>query len=151
MGFWRVAGHITEFVVCGAVGGAIILSTIPELRKNCSGGIVCSTLRFLTVLPAPDEAIKIAATASPQTKPGCLTKSDRVVLYRLSVILTGATSTADQAPASLGLGSNDCMPIETVAAVLCTSLGSTWTTASMLSCEFGTPPAESTKISGEIP
>lgn len=148
MGFWRVAGHIAEFVVCGAVGGAIILSTIPELRKNCSGGIVCGTLRFLTVLPAPDETVKPVAAAVPQLKPACLTKSDRIVLYRLSVILTGATSTDDQAPASLGLGSNDCMPVESVAAVLCASLGSTWTTASALSCEFGTSPAGSTKMSG---
>jgi hypothetical protein len=148
MGFWRVAGHITEFMVCGAVGGAIILSTIPELRKNCGGGIVCSTLRFLTVLPAPDETTKPVTSASPQPKPGCLRKSDRLVLYRLSVILTGATPSEDQAPASLRLDNNDCMPIESVAAVLCTSLGPTWTTASMLSCEFGAPPAESAKVSG---
>jgi hypothetical protein len=136
--FLRLVGFASAFLICGAVGGAVVLSAVPELRDKCSGGIVCIPLQWLRVIPqrSSEMATKEVAATSLDAK-ACLNKNDRIVMYRLGVILTGDPAPeAAELPASLELNDAGCVSVESAAASICTYLAHQWWASPATACLF---------------
>lgn len=113
-------GFSVAFIICGLIGAGGLVASVPQLREKCDEGIVCYALQLLRFTP------KSASTADPIPVPaalpstGCLTKKDRVVLYRLGMLLIGNPQPDSIAPpASLGLSDDGCMTVDNVADKLC--------------------------------
>jgi hypothetical protein len=143
--FFDILGLVAGFIICGAIGGAAVLSAVPELRDKCSSGLVCGTLRLIGIISTPPPTAK--PTDPPATPAGCLSPSERNVLYRMSLILIGNTPSQEggEVPSSLGLPKTGCVPIEEVASKICASLAREWALSGDPSCDFPTQQIVETK------
>jgi len=138
-GFVEFVGLVAGFVLCGSIGGAVVLNAVPELRDKCSSGYVCGTLRLIGIVSAPAQATKPEASLPPpSTSAGCLSGPDREVLYRMSLALVGSPPPPPGSglPTSLGLPSTGCVPVEDVASKICASLAREWTLSGDPPCDF---------------
>src|SRR5262245_10004711 len=118
MGELLLAGFSSSlaFILFGLIGASGVVDGVPALREICHGGIVCYALQVLRIIPPPRRTV-VEPIPPPGPVPlpqsGCLTATDRAVLYRLGMTLIGSPI-ADRAeiPNALGLSQADCMPVE---------------------------------------
>jgi hypothetical protein len=128
------------FILCGLIGATGVVAGVPALRENCDEGVVCYALQILRIIPLPRRTVvdpdpRPNPTRAPQS--GCLTATDRAVLYRLGMTLIGnPIPNGTEIPDALAVSQADCIPVEDFAKQMCTSLGQEWSMGPPVNCEF---------------